>query len=684
MVVYNFKKITPVPNGKEFMDIVLSKTQRKTPTEIHPQYAINRIRRFYMRKVKFCQQAIHDRITLILDEFPRLGDIHPFYEDLMNVLYDKDHYKLALGQLSTCRNVVDAIGRDYVRLLKYGDSLYRCKQLKRAALGRMITVLTKQNSSLVYLEQVRQHLARLPSIDPSSRTLILVGYPNVGKSSFMNNMTRAQVDVQPYPFTTKSLFVGHMEYRYLKWQLIDTPGILDHPLEQRNTIEMQSITAMAHLRSTILYLCDVSETCGYNIKQQCDLFKNIKPLFAGKPVLLVLTKIDLVRYEDLSDEHKKMLQEIADMCSDMIGISNLNQSGLNDVKTRACDLLLQNRVEAKINHGKKSVESILNRVHLAQPKKRDDKIREPQIPDSVLRKRAGMDDESGDMEDEPRITEKHLENLGGGAGVYTPDYKKHYLLKNDEWKNDIIPEIMDGKNIADFVDPEIDKRLEELEREEDERLREEGGFEGGVNYADDEFYVDSEEEEDFQKIMDKKSVIIQTNRINKNTNHPKLTRKDKPIDLNSIVSELKDRGVPQEALDKARSSSVARTSSVGRGHKLATSSVGPRARSESKMAKNRSASEKRAAAEYESVDIDKTALSKKRSLTPHNPLTEKIGRFAGIKDAKKQVSAVKLGLKKIKTLQASGKRTEADHVIFNMKPKHLFSGKTTIGKKDYR
>ena len=29
-----------------------------------------------------------------------------------------------------------SVAKDYVRLMKYGDSLYRCKQLKRAALGR--------------------------------------------------------------------------------------------------------------------------------------------------------------------------------------------------------------------------------------------------------------------------------------------------------------------------------------------------------------------------------------------------------------------------------------------------------------------------------------------------------------------------------------------------------------------
>ena len=58
----------------------------------------------------------------------------------MNILYDKNHYKLALGQLRTARHLIDQVAKDYVRLLKFGDSLYQCKQLKRAALGRYVSI----------------------------------------------------------------------------------------------------------------------------------------------------------------------------------------------------------------------------------------------------------------------------------------------------------------------------------------------------------------------------------------------------------------------------------------------------------------------------------------------------------------------------------------------------------------
>lgn len=44
MVCYNFKKLQPVPAASDFVDIVLTRTQRKTPTVVHPGYKISRIR----------------------------------------------------------------------------------------------------------------------------------------------------------------------------------------------------------------------------------------------------------------------------------------------------------------------------------------------------------------------------------------------------------------------------------------------------------------------------------------------------------------------------------------------------------------------------------------------------------------------------------------------------------------
>ena len=59
----------------------------------------------------------------------------------------------------------------------------------------MCTILKKLTSSLAYLEEVRKHIARLPTLNPFERSLLITGYPNVGKSSFINKITNANVDV---------------------------------------------------------------------------------------------------------------------------------------------------------------------------------------------------------------------------------------------------------------------------------------------------------------------------------------------------------------------------------------------------------------------------------------------------------------------------------------------------------
>jgi len=694
MVVYNFKKIQVVPGSKELIDIILSKTQRKTPTVIHPQYAIHRIRSFYMRKVKFTQTSVHERLSQMITDFPRVEDIHPFYADLLNVLYDRDHYKLALGQLNTARHLIDGIGRDYVRLLKYGDSPYRCKMLKRAALGRMMAVLQKLGGSLKYLEDVRQHLARLPSIDPSTRTLILTGFPNVGKSSFMNKITRANVEVQPYAFTTKSIFVGHSDYKYLRWQVLDTPGILDHPLEDRNTIEMQSITALAHLRSCILFMIDISEHCGYSIKQQIELYKNIKSLFTGKPLVIVLTKCDLVRFEDLAEENKELIRSIVGEGVDLVSLSNITDEGVANVKQVACDKLLTYRVEMKLgkqaNNQEKS-ESILSRIHLAMPEKRDDKKREVSIPPSVLlgsssrRKRPiseihdGTEQQQGDASDDDddeildvegaldvdmeKKTEKQLEGENGGAGVYQPDLKKWYDLSDPEWKHDVIPEIWEGKNIADFVDPNILKRLEELEEEEQIRLEND---EGEIDWLSEEYYVPPTQEKEFETIADKTRFYQLKRRVNALSDKAKLPRKFKPIPMNEIEAELKSRGMDQETLERAKES----TRSMSRSASRRTRSL---SREEYKM-RSRTPSERRTLLEYKKTEAGKDNMSlvsqRKRTLSNARSLSA-----SGIQNVRQQLSAVKLGNKKRKILSDQSKRGESDRVINDMMPKHLYSGK---------
>merc|ERR1719440_866873 len=496
-----------------------------------------------MRKVKFCQTTIGEKLTKILEEFPQIDDIHPFYADLCNVLYDRDHYKLALGQVNSVKKIIDGIGKDYVRMMKFADSLYKSKMLKRAALGRMCTAMKKMQGSLSYLEEVRQHLGRLPSINPATRTLILTGYPNVGKSSFMNIVTNASVDVQPYAFTTKSLFVGHLDYNYVRWQVIDTPGILDHPLEDRNTIEMTAITALAHIKCTILYVIDISEYCGWTIKQQVALFESIKPLFKGKPLLVLLNKTDIRSVNDLPADDRALVEGLKSAVEgstvEVLTTSCMTKDGVDGARKAACDLLLAQRVDQKVKSGKAN--DIEGRIYVTKVKPRSD--RPPVLPPNAKSMKRAKGEESDDeMNGKELVGEMKLQEEGGGAGVYSVDLWKSFQLTDDSWKYDKVPEIMDGRNIADFVDPDIEAKLAELEREEDLLI------EASLAELDDEEESKwKDAQELLAKLHKKREQKREENRLQKTRNHVPVPRR-RLRQLEEIENQVEEAGQDSSAI----------------------------------------------------------------------------------------------------------------------------------------
>lgn len=631
---YNFKKITVVPTAKDFIDVILSKTQRKTPTVVHKQYKISRIRQFYLRKVKFTQQSYHDKLTQMLTDFPKMDDVHPFYADLMNILYDKNHYKLALGQINMARHLIDNVAKDYSRLLKFADSLYRCKCLKKAALGRMCTIIKRQAQSLQYLEEVRQHLSRLPSIDPNTRTLLICGFPNVGKSSFLNKVTQADVEVQPYAFTTKSLYVGHTDYKYLRWQVVDTPGILDHALEERNTIEMQAITAMAHLRASILYIMDVSEQCGYSLDEQINLFNNIKALFVNKPLIVVANKVDIKKIQDLHPDKKKHFDEFIEQNIPVIEMSTLNEEGIMSVRNEACERLLAHRVELKIKSSK--INDVLNRLHLAEPAKRDNVARTPFIPESVAKRREA----SMEVERTKRKLERDLElELGDD---YIIDLRKTWDLQNTEEKYDTIPETWNGHNVADFIDPEIMAKLDQLEEEEEKLMQ--------AGYYDEKMENDDEEMQDIKKvakkIRTKRKLGILESRFNKGHKRTSTApRTAKKVPRSRLEKTMEDLGLDMSNKDDAHyTKSIARSESHVPVKRAREDSEG-RVRSSSKTPRDKSGLRDESAAGV-------VTNMRNKSQRKFNKKLNRVG--------------------------------EGDRVITTKKPKHLFSGKRKMGKTDRR
>ena len=124
---------------------------------------------------------------------------------------------------------------------------------------------------------------------------MVAGAPNVGKSQLVRALSSGKPRVASYPFTTQKISVGHLVRDNVPIQVVDTPGILDRPADERNPIEQKAISALTHLADIIVYLLDPSQTCGYDLQGQNNILSSIKELFTDHDIIEVETKSDLKR-----------------------------------------------------------------------------------------------------------------------------------------------------------------------------------------------------------------------------------------------------------------------------------------------------------------------------------------------------------------------------------------------------
>ncbi|HLE55163.1 MAG TPA: GTPase [Thermoplasmata archaeon] len=255
-----------------------------------------RTRNLGIAKVQVAGHTLESTLEAYVKGFPSLDKLPPFYRELVDVLVDRGKLKKHLGAAGWAAGKCADVTRDYARRMGRAP-LKDLPALRREAVGRLSSIVNQVSKDLDALVEARIALRRLPSIDPELPTIVVAGYPNVGKSAFVAAVSTGKPKVAEYPFTTQGVTVGHFERDRRRIQILDTPGLLDRPMEKRNKIERQAVAALAHLADVVLFLLDPSETCGFPLEAQMRLLESVQATFPGVPVVVAENKVDLVRPE---------------------------------------------------------------------------------------------------------------------------------------------------------------------------------------------------------------------------------------------------------------------------------------------------------------------------------------------------------------------------------------------------
>lgn len=226
-----------------------------------------------------------DRIT---SSHPSYDNLDDFYREMVDVVVGLRRLKKSLAALKWADQMTQKIISKGIKRIKGGSDP---DLVLKEVYGRVASVIDQIDEELKFLNDAKNKMREIPVL-AGDYTAVIAGYPNVGKSSIISRISTVKPEIASYPFTTKKINVGFIEHGSKRIQIIDTPGLLDRPMEKRNRIERRAVLALKYLADSIIFVIDPTETCGYSVEKQLSLLEEIKHTFEV-PVLEVYSKADL-------------------------------------------------------------------------------------------------------------------------------------------------------------------------------------------------------------------------------------------------------------------------------------------------------------------------------------------------------------------------------------------------------
>ncbi|MDO8625343.1 MAG: GTPase [Candidatus Diapherotrites archaeon] len=253
-------------------------------------------------KLEGISDELAEKLHVVGTRFPSFEELPFFYQDLMDATIDLDRTRKRLGNIKRAGKLVQKMRREHLGKIFRSKTDRAISSLSHAYYGRITSIMKKINADLKALELARRELERLPNVRTDCFTVLLAGFPNVGKTTVLSRLTGSMPEIAAYPFTTKGLKLGYFRERFFDVQVIDTPGLLDR--QKVNTVEQKALSALRNLDGVVVFVVDASETSGFGLAQQQKLLEALKKELRQKTFWTALNKVDIAHPTQLEQTSK--------------------------------------------------------------------------------------------------------------------------------------------------------------------------------------------------------------------------------------------------------------------------------------------------------------------------------------------------------------------------------------------
>ncbi|HKM09299.1 MAG TPA: GTPase [Candidatus Methanomethylophilaceae archaeon] len=286
------QKIPTVLTSEELMDKALGRAAKISKRGTS---ALDGRKKTAIAKITASGDIVVTTLSSYVKRFPVIDKVDDFFPQLTDLVIGVDEYKKSLGALNWAAGRIDRLRNESLHDIRRSKDMQYIESVRRSFYGRLSSYIRQISKELLFLQNAKNTFRRFPAVNPRVPTVVIAGFPNVGKSTLMTMLSTATPEIAPYPFTTKGIIIGHMEDDWRKYQIIDTPGLLDRSFEDRNDIEKQAVLALKYLTNIMVFMMDPSETCGYTLQEQQALLDSVREGFSEVDIIVLESKSDIMK-----------------------------------------------------------------------------------------------------------------------------------------------------------------------------------------------------------------------------------------------------------------------------------------------------------------------------------------------------------------------------------------------------